>query len=89
MPRRKPVDEFCDAFDSAVGCKSEYGCELACPQKAFLECLKTCVDDGVAMREALKRYLRRGLSHESAVKIIEGKFGMSMGEIQKKLTEEK
>ncbi len=89
MARKKPIEEFCHIWDEIFNCKEEYGCSLVCPLNAFVKSLEMGVEGGEAMKQSVKRYVKHGMSYESAVKIIEGKFGLTMAEIQKRLMEKK
>ena len=85
----KPIDEFCEIWDEIFNCREEYGCSLTCPLNAFVKALERSVDGQEAMRAAVKRYIRHGMSYEAAVKIIEGKFGLTLEEIQRRVKEHK
>ena len=88
MPRKRPIDEFCAAYDDAIGCKTEYICDVCCPLQAFMSCLRRGQDTGDAMRESVRDYVRSNMEEATKVKIIEGKLGMTLEQIRDRLMKE-
>ncbi len=85
LPPQKPIDVFCTCWSKMFDCKVEYGCGISCPLHAFVESLKISAAQKISMSKAIRKFLQTGLDKESAQKIIEDKFGMTIEEIKAKI----